>query len=802
MSAYQDITLSPEERAKDLLSQLSLEEKLAQINCYFADKPGSYEKLENIPEGVGHVSTLNFRSVASVKECVEFQRELQDKIMNMSPHHIPAVVHMEGICGAYIQNATSFPIGIGRGASFDVELERKIGEIVGEQERAMGITYTLAPVLDINRDARNGRIGEAYGTDSALASAMGTAFVKGLQENETNGTRTESVAKHFLAYHASESGVNGAGIEMSEKLLREQYAKPFQAAITKGGLLGVMPCYSSINGEPISGSKRYLTDLLRDEMGFQGALLSDYSAISLMYRRYYVAETPGEAGLKALKAGMDAEWANKVSYNEEMLEYFRDGKEEMEILDRAVLNVLEAKFRMGLFEHPYAMDADEIEQMYAKEENEEVSLTSARESLVLLKNNGILPLKKDIKKIAVIGYHASTARIYFSGYTHFSMTEALLADIKTMEGIEDTQTHQKMEMPMIPGTKIEDDIPEFEELMHVQKPKIKSLYEELCDRLPEADIEYSFGYHYAGDDESHFEEALKAAAEADLIILTLGGKNGCGLIASMGENIDSTDINLSAPQEHFMKLAAKLNKPMIGIHFDGRAISSDAADQYLDAIVEAWNPSEMGSQAIVDVLTGEYNPSGKLPIDVPYVGGQIPVYYNHLHGSSSHSLSGMKIHGYINMPHTPRYAFGYGLSYTAFEYSDLTLNKKSLRPDEDLEISLTVTNIGECRGEEIVQLYLSDRYACVTRPVMELYGFQRVTLEPGEKKKVTFRMNMSQTAFLDLDMHWLIEKGDMDVMVGSSSTDIHLKEEFRIVDSAFIEGRDREFYAESDVTRI
>lgn len=242
---------------------------------------------------------------------------------------------------------------------------------------------------------------------------------------------------------------------------------------------------------------------------------------------------------------------------------------------------------------------------------------------------------------------------------------------------------------------------------------------------------------------------MKNAGDADLIILTLGGKNSCGLIASMGENIDSTDINLPSCQEHFIEEAAKLNKPMIGIHFNGRPISSDAADKYLDAIIEAWNPSEMGSPAIVDVLLGKYNPGGKLPVDVPYTSGQVPVYYNHLRGSSSHSLSGIMFKGYVDMPHAPRYPFGYGMSYTEFAYSDLKFDRTEAGPEETLEISMKIKNVGKVNGDEVVQLYFNDRYACVARPVLELMGYQRINLQPNEEKTIVFRVNMTQTAFLD-----------------------------------------------------
>ena len=794
MYPYENSENTPEERAEDLLSRMSLEEKMGQVSCYFVSEPGDYRGLAEFPHGVGEVSALQMRLLETLEECVQMQREVQKKVMESSPHRIPAIFHMEGLCGAYLQGAASFPSGIGRGSSWDPELEKEVGRIVGEQERAVGITHTLAPVLDISRDSRMGRQGETYGEDPALAAAMGSAYVKGLQGESTDGRKSEGVAKHFLGFHAGEAGIHGAHCEISPKLLREVYAKPFQAAITESGLKGIMPCYCSLNGEPVSASYGIMTKLLREEMGFQGMCASDYCAVNNIFQVQHVCESRTEAGLRSMAAGMDVEMHLKQCFNQELMEWFREGKADIRILDQAVLRVLEAKFRMGLFEHPYAMDTEAVQKLFDKEENQRIMEKTALESLVLLKNDGTLPIDKKVKRIAVIGYHAGTGRINFGGYTHFSMAEGDLAARTSMAGLAG-KDGKKAEMETIPGTQIQQDAPKFEEVLKRQKPQVKSLYEQLCQALPDTEVTYSFGYHFAGTDESHFEEALKAAEKVDVVIVTLGGKHGTSSIASMGEGIDAVDINLPPCQERFLEELAKLHKPTVGVHFNGRPISSDMAGRCLNAILEAWNPAEKGSEAIAAVLVGDYNPGGKMPVSTARCAGQIPVYYNHPYGSSTHQGESIGFVNYVDMPHAPRYCFGHGLSYTAFAYENLVLSGKEIPAEGSLEISLDVRNTGDRKGDEVVQLYIRDRYASMTRPNMELAGFLRVTLLPGEKKRIRFTLPMSQLAFLDGEMRWKVEGGSMDVLVGSSSEDIRLTDSFLITGDAYIDGKNRGFYA-------
>lgn len=800
---YLDSSLTPRERAEDLLGKLSLEEKMAQVNCVLIPIGREKEAAAFCKYGMGEISTLEVRNLKTAREAAEFQRNIQKMVMENSPHHIPAIFHMEGLCGAFIKDSTPFPSGVNRGSTFHPELEQKIGEIVSRQEAAYGITHILAPVLDISRDSRMGRQSEPYGEDPTLAAAMGSAFTRGIQETETAGRRPESVAKHFLGFHNSQGGIHGANVDTGDRLLYEVYGKPFQAAISEAGLRGVMPCYCSIDGLPIHASRKYLTCLLRQEMGFEGVVVSDYSAVENVCTVQCAAENRPEVGLRCMKAGMDVEMPNPACYHEDLKEQFAQGEADIAILNQAVLRVLEAKFRMGLFEHPYALTGEELDSTAHRAEDDAVSMQAAQESLILLKNNGVLPLSGREKTIAVIGPHAANARYYFGGYTHLSMVEAVHAAANSMAGVGAGGDTAGIAMERVPGTNVQvDETEQFHAILRELEPDCQNLVQALKTAYPDAKVLNAVGYPKAGADESGFAEALEIAAQADVVILTLGGKNGSGSIATMAEGVDGTDINLPSCQNAFIREVSRLGKPLIGVHFDGRPVSSDTADALLDALIEAWTPARFAAGAVVNVLTGRYNPSGKLPLTVARSAGQIPVYYNHPNGSAWHQGASIGFSDYVDMPHAPRYCFGYGLSYTTFEYKELRLDKTEVEPFEQLNISMKIKNIGTVAGTEVVQLYLKDLHASMTRPVKELQGFARVTLEPGEEREVHFTLSPSQMAFLDEDMRWLIERGEYQVQLGASSEDIRLTDSYTVTKSAFVEGKDRRFYAGAKVTDI
>ena len=799
MKNYMDTSLTARERAELLLQEMTLDEKIAQLTGVFSVKGRDKEMAAFFKNGIGQISTLGFRMCESIEEASAWQRELQSAVMEASRLHIPAVFHMEGVNGALLQDTTAFPSGVNRGAGFDPALEQEIGEIVSRQEAAFGFTQILAPVLDISRDSRMGRQSEAYGEDPALAAALGAAFTHGIQETGTAGRHPESAAKHFLGFHRGAAGIHGADVEIGESLLREVYAKPFQAAISEAGLRGVMPCYCSINGLPVHASKKILTGLLREEMGFEGVTVSDYGGAENTYTVQGTGESLAEAGYRCLKAGLDVELPMPSTFAA-MKELFIKGEADESILDAAVLRVLEAKFRMGLFENPYALQGTELEDTIHHSHDDEVSFRAAQQSIVLLKNNGVLPLTGEEKTIAVIGPHANNARYYFGGYTHLSMVEAMYAAMNSMAGTGGGGDSSKAEMERVPGTNVQvDETEEFNGVLRKLEPKCRNLLEVLRDELPGAEILYAPGYHKAGADESLFPEALELVRQADVVILTLGGKNGSGSIATMAEGVDGTDINLPACQDAFIREAAKFGKPLIGVHFDGRPVSSDTADEKLDALIEAFTPAKFGAEAVANVLLGKYNPSGKLPLSVARNAGQIPIYYNHPKGSGWHQGPSIGFQDYVDCSHKPRWCFGHGLSYTNFAYGDLVISKPEVVPDETLTVSLSVKNTGSVAGTEIVQLYLRDAHASMTRPCKELQGFARVELQPGEQKTVCFTVAPSQMAFVDEDGKWKIEKGEYEVQLGSSSEDIRLTGSYTVTKNAWIEGRDRGFYAKVEI---
>lgn len=800
--AWSDVRLDPVRRAELLLPELTVDEKLAQVSCYFPlDINDTVDFTKRFPHGVGEVSCLEVRSARTLDEVTSFQRRIQEETIAASRLGIPAIFHMEGICGAYLPGATSFPSGLGRGASWDVELERAIAEVVGRQERAVGITHTLAPVLDVSRDPRMGRHGESYSEDPTLVAALGVAATRGLQCADADGRRTEAVAKHFIGSHHTAGGIHGAHCDIPDRLLNEVYGKPFQAAISEAGLLGMMPSYNSVAGQPVSSSVGLLTTLLRNQMGFEGLVVSDYGAIGNLHGVQRVAASLPEAGLAALRAGVDVELHVPQGFGPELRDWFEEGRADTALLDRAVTAVLTAKFRMGLFEHPLAPEAAERNARFAAAGDARLALQSARESLVLLRNDGVLPLAGSVRRIAVIGCHAASARFFFGGYTHHSMAEAKLAAHASMAGLAERDADRPI-AATVPGTNIEaSDGPEFEAVLQQQKPGVRSLLDELRTRLPGTEIAWSHGYPIAGDDSSGHPAAIALASQADVVVLTLGGKHGMSSIASMGEGIDATDICLPTCQDELICALAELGVPLVGVHLDGRPVSSDAADRHLAALIEAWSPAECGAAAIVDVLLGSYNPSGRLPVSVARSAGQVPIYYGHPYGSSWHQGESIGFSEYVDAPHTPRYAFGHGLSYTTFGYSRLRLSHREVTPRASVEVDFTLSNTGERAGTEIAQLYVRDRYASQSRPVLELAGFRRVHLEPGERVDVSFSLSMSQLAFLDAELHWRVEAGEVDILVGSSSDDLRLADVVTITADAMIDGASRAFYASSRVRK-
>lgn len=788
---YRDATLDPKLRAADLVQRMTVREKLAQLQCY-NPKDRNAPNLDNaFPSGVGSVALLAAAWDDSWRAAANRLRGYQEQIMARSRFGIPAIFHIEGVTGALMPGATSFPVDIGRGSAWDPELEERMGRVVAREAGAIGVRHVFAPVLDVAVDARMGRCGESYSEDATLAGAVGSAYVRGIQADG----EAIAAAKHFVGYHAVQGGIHGATCHVTERELRERFCKPFQAAINDADLRSLMNQYGDIDGEPVAASARLLQDLLRQKMGFDGLLVTDYASVMELVTRTQVCATPLEAGELALENGFHMELPTPYAYDEDLAAAIERGEADGRRLNKLVAEVLEEMFRLGLFEHPFPMSVELAAASLRDEDARAVSLAYARESLVLLKNDGILPISPAGMKIAVIGHNAASTRALFGGYSYMSVVEMAMGGRNTMAGIavqpESEELWRNADKPTYPGSSIDVEIPCMERVACRVYEGCGNLLDELSTHLAGAEVAYAYGFPYVGDDDSAHEEALELADASDLSIVVVGGKAGWGTSCSTGEGIDSASINLPACQERFLeKLGARGNRFVV-IHLDARPISSDAADAYASAILEAWNPAECGARAIAETLVGENNPSGRLPVTVAYSSAQAPVRYDHGRGSSYTVGTDSAFKSYIDMPHEPRYRFGHGLSYTSFEVDDLVIEHDEVGPFEPVRASFAVTNVGKVAGTAVVQAYARDLVSTVIRPVQELVGFTRVPLGPGESARIELELEPSQLAFLDRLMRWKVEAGEFELMVGLSSDDIRQRAFYRVNGDAFINGCER-----------
>lgn len=802
LAKYKDPSLSTEERVRDLMSRMTFNQKIDQITCLVTISAGIPDFKEYIPDGIGNVGAFTVADDADF--IAEYVYRLQKFLVEETELGIPALIHCEACSGAQFTEANVFPSAIGQASTFHPEIIKEMADIIRRQMCAVGFRQVLSPVLDVARDPRWGRTTETYGEDPTLISAMGCAFISGIQsDNPKEGTI--ATAKHFVGHGVTEGGLNMSRNPITDRDLLEVHCKPFQAAITECNLGSVMNSYCSIDGEPVVGSKKILTEILRDEMGFAGFVVSDYISIDRMVDPFCVAQNFEDAGIRAIKAGLDVEYPRPKGFTYKLKEAVEDGRLSMEVIDRAVERVLTAKFELGLFENPYP-DRKALRSLLHRKDFDELNEQIAKESIILLKNdNSLLPLNKnEIKKIAVVGPHADSVRSYFGTFSYPAVLDM------TMSREEDGQIFEE------PGLivydirqryvgEVREMSPRVEKKIRAQFKNTKSVYEALKEYLPDAAVTYAKGINFSGSDIGGMEEAVNRAAEADVIILTLGGKNGWGATSTVGEGVDSTSIDLPGRQEEFARRIRALNKKTVVLHFDGRPLSNEYVASHFDAILEVWQPGEFGGQALCKVLFGEYNPAGRLPVTAARNVGQLPVYYSQSRGSgfvgAGHTGMIRNPNGYINDTAFPLYYFGHGLSYTEFRYGNMQIENREVDALGTIRISVDVTNIGNYDGEEVVQLYYSDEVSSMVRPSMEMAGFKRLFIPKGETRTVVFEMNASQTAFLDENKKWVVEEGILDIMIGASSNDIRLKDKVRITGTQWIDPRNRGFYAKAYVRR-
>ena len=783
-------------QADEIVSKMTKEQKLAQLVGVFSGKYIPEDYLKSFVNGMGEVSVMPDGTTAEE----EAERCERDQNSFLETSGIPAIRHNEAAVGLMEAMGTAFPLPIGVAASFNPENAALVADTARQQMLATGMRHALSPVMDVVRDPRWGRVGETFGEDPTLCAAMSVAFVKALQTDDLrNGVL--ATGKHFLGYAMGEGGLNMAASDIPSRELREVYVKPFQAAITEADLATVMNSYGVIDGELVIAAKSILTDLLRGEMGFDGAVVSDYMSINKM-TDLHVKETPEEAGLEALIAGLDSELPMPYGYNDKMLGLIEGNPEAEAAFDRAVHCMIEAKLKLGLFDNPYARK-DLLAEAYDVPTMHERALKTARESVVLVRNNGILPLDRKKKKIAVIGPHADSLRLLFGYYTYPACLDrdmsGSMADMPGMAGVAPAQDNNPYQMPFLEGSNVRGTHPDIEELIRqVVGYKTPTILEALRKEAPEIEWIWEKGCEVAGTDRKGFAAAIRAVESADLVIVVGGGKSGWGSNCTTGEGIDTDRVGLPGVQEELARAIKETEKPAVYVHLDAKPLSSEFIDSNYDAVLELWFPGESGGQPLAEVLFGVYNPAGRLPITAPAHEGQIPVYMGQRVGSGYRDDYGMVIAKYAgNGSKRPLHYFGEGLSYTQFAYSDLKLPEE-VSPKGELEVSCTVTNVGQLDGDEVVQLYVTDDAASMIRPAQELAGFRRVHLEVGESKTLCFTMRVSQFAFLNRKMQWVVEAGNMTVRIGGSSENTPLCGRFRIKEDLEVDGRTRGFYAASE----
>ena len=737
----------------DLLSRMTLEEKAAQMvgvwqgkSTTLVDEKGNFafEKAKaHYKEGHG-LGQVGRPSDAGGGRNAREQAELTNAIQKFFIEHsrlgIPVIFHEECLHGQAAPEGTSFPQPIGLGATFNPELVRRLFEMTAEEARVRGTHQALTPVVDVAREPRWGRVEETYGEDPYLVSRLGIAAVQGFQGDATFKNKKHVIAtlKHFAAHGQPESGTNCAPVNVSERILREVFLFPFKEAIQKSGALSVMASYNEIDGVPSHANRWLLRKVLREEWGFTGFVVSDYYAIRELDIRAdfglgnHVAKDGKEAALLAVRAGVNIELPEPDCYKH-LVELVREGTLEEAVLDELVATMLRYKFQMGLFDDPY-VDPAIAERIVGSEANRKLALQAARETITLLKNEPALaPLDlKKIKTLAVIGPNAD--RELLGGYSgkpkHVS---TVLGGIRERAG-----------------------------------NAIKILYHEGCkitiggswqqDEVTPSNPE---------EDRKSIAEAVKVAQQADVIVLALGGNEQTSREAwALNHLGDRADLEMVGRQEELVNALAGLGKPIIAFLFNGRPLSVRNLCEKVPVIFECWYLGQETGQAVAEVLFGDFNPGGKLPITIPRSVGHTPAYYNH---------KPMARRGYLFESVAPLFAFGFGLSYTQFKFGPPRLEKTAMRANESTRVFMEITNVGKVSGDEVVQMYIRDKVSSVTRPVKELKGFQRLTLAPEETKTVALEIAPEHLAFYDIDMNYVVEPGEFEIMIGNSSRDEDLQ---------------------------
>lgn len=755
---YEDPSAPLEARIENLLQQMTLDEKTCQMVTLYGykrvlkdDLPTPEWKELLWKDGIGAIDEhLNgFQQwglppsdnayVWPASRHAWALNEVQRFFVEDTRLGIPVDFTNEGIRGVESYRATNFPTQLGLGHTWNRELIRQVGLITGREARMLGYTNVYAPILDVGRDQRWGRYEEVYGESPYLVAELGIEMVRGLQHNH----QVAATGKHFAAYSnnkGAREGMARVDPQMSPREVENIHIYPFKRVIREAGMLGVMSSYNDYDGIPVQGSYYWLTTRLRGEMGFRGYVVSDSDAVEYLYTKHGTAKDMKEAVRQSVEAGLNVRCTFRLpdSFVLPLRELVKEGGLSEEVINDRVRDILRVKFLIGLFDAPYQTDLAGADREVEKEENEAIALQASRESIVLLKNaSELLPLDiNSTKKIAVCGPNANE-----EGYalTHYG---PLAVEVTTvLEGIQEKT-----------------------------KGKAEVLYTKGCDLVdahwPESEI---IDYPLTDDEQAEIDKAVENARQADVAVVVLGGGQ-----RTCGENKSRTSLDLPGRQLQLLQAIQATGKPVVLILINGRPLSINWADKFVPAILEAWYPGSKGGTALADILFGDYNPGGKLTVTFPKTVGQIPFNFpckpsSQIDGGKNPGPTGnmSRINGAL-------YPFGYGLSYTTFEYSDLDITPRVITPNESATVRLKVTNTGKRAGDEVVQLYIRDVLSSITTYEKNLAGFQRIHLEPGEAQELSFTIDHKHLELLDADMKWVVEPGDFVLMAGASSEDIRL----------------------------
>ena len=773
---YRDPNASVEQRVEDLLTLMTLDEKLAQLSCLWSTafvSTGTFDPdtvAELMPHGIGQVTRIGASTGLHPPESAAFMNAIQQVAVERTRLGIPVIVHEESTGGFCHRDATVFPQGLGLAATWDPALVKQVAEVIRIQMRAVGARHALAPVLDVARDPRWGRVEETYGEEPVLSGIIGTAYVRGLQGDDLR-EGVAATGKHFLGYALSEGGRNWGPVQCGPRELREVYAEPFAAVIRNAGLATMMNSYASVDGLPCAGSPAILTELLRDELGFAGVVVADYSSVLMLKEHHHVAATRGEAARLALSAGLDMELPTVDCYGEPLKAEIEAGRVPLQVIDTAVRRVLRLKFLLGLFEHPY-VDAAAANSAFQTPEQRSLARQAATESTILLSNDGVLPLAHIVKRVAVIGPGADDERLLQGDYHYPAHLEFIFAAPQNVQA-------EELMVPQARGSYAPG--PYF-------TPHVTPLAGLRAALGKDVEVSYAKGCEVLGDDRSGFAEAVQVAREADVAVVVVAGRSGLLRPVTVGEGNDATNLDLTGVQQELVEEIAETGTPLVAVVLSGRIHTLSAVAGRANALLQVFPLGEEGGNGLADVLTGKVNPSGRLPVSLPRSVGQVPNHVGHRVGGDRAMFFG----DYIDSPTSPLFAFGHGLSYTTFAYRDLTI--QATHTAEPVGISIEVCNSGERSGSEVVQLYCRDEVASVARPSRMLLGFARLFLTPGQARRVTFTVHPSRLAFYDPSMRFVTEPGAFTFSVGASSADIRA-EQMVTLDGHVAEFRQREIVA-------